>query len=277
MRRWVGLAAVLGVAGGSWASVTPLNRLEIVNVDGVLRLLDDQQNQIAFEGFLFVADSQLTLLPSVFSTSLSGSGTLLDLATATTTVASAAGSATHVSTLTFDPMNVLLEVSGRLDAQGALVDIDLYDPSTTYDSGRVDVVAVYNSGLRFLLPTLPADYEFSVSLSEGLGTVFNTAFIYEDVNDNGFYDLGDVLIENLPVVSLNGSSSLSGTLPPSANPYGVLFFGNTFDVMSLPGSEFVSGADYTARFSLTVIPEPASAGLLVGAAAGTLLLRPRRR
>ncbi|MFN4242759.1 MAG: PEP-CTERM sorting domain-containing protein [Tepidisphaerales bacterium] len=275
MRRWAVGAVVLGLCGGAWASVTPVDRFEILSLDAVLRLADDQQNPIVFETFLSENAVQNTLLPSVFSASLAGSGTLLDV-TSTTTVATASASGSHTSTLTFSPMSLLLEASGRLDAQGALVDLDLYDPSTPYDSGTIDVVAVYNSALRFLLPTLPADYELEVTLSEGLGTVFHDGFLYEDVNDNGFYEFGtDVLIADLPLVFVNGSSSLSGTIPPSPNPYGVLLFGNTSDRPNLPGSEFVSGANYTARFSLTVIPEPASAGLL--GAAGAVLLGRRRR
>lgn len=269
-------AAVVGSAClPGLASVTPTGRLELVQIQAFIDLYDDQ-NQFLDRAFVVdESNVQDTLLPNLYSQSLNSSGTLFDVPTNAIPVATASMGVSHTASFVLTPLSLVYQVSGRLDATGELINPVAYNPGLAPDRTDFLSLSLYNSIFRFRVSDLPADFDMEVTLSNGVGTVFNDGFLFEDLNGNGFLDFGDEpILADMTLVSQNGISTLSGTLPPSPNQYVVIFFGNTFNNVSGAGDTFNSGANYTAQLTVTVIPEPSAA--LPALVMASLALRRRR-
>ncbi len=209
-------------------------------------------------------DSFAGLLPGSNMVSSSASGNMMDTATGLALVASGAASINATSSLSYDgDSNLnLYVVSGHYASTINSAAMAGYlppaiDPDTfPYLTGG----ALYNSGISFLVSDVPATFTITLAQANSVGAnLFNAGMLYKDANNDGnFIEAdGDEMIQDYFVINGDGTDSRSGVLQPSASPYRMFFFGNSYDGTFDDNKTLTSSSDYTSTFSISV-PEPTS-------------------
>ena len=259
------IAATLTAASVGEASVDLVRRNDLATTSLVIsRKTPDSSATFESSGVIGNSETFDGLTPLTNTTMRTDTGTLNDTDTDMTLVLRGDQSASVTSTLGYSAGTLATyALSGSYASSittGTLAGFhpEVADPSIVTIEGSTG----YNSGISVIVTGAPVAFAMTVGQTNSVGTAFNAGEIYLDVNDDKSDD-GDPSIVPYFVISGNDSATRTGTLQPSASPYRIFFFGNTFDrTQDDDAAVFDSSANFTSTFSLSAVPEPASLATL---------------